>query len=343
MTTSPMMSNHRRAVAWRAHVVAIAISVAAAMSIARVAAADDCGTGPRTGCRSAGRSSIRIVNGPGDRDRLTWKWRKGGATIAADFGNPLTATTYALCVYAGTSATVIIDAAVPPSSMRWTDHPTKGFTYEDDAGTSDGIQKIVLQAGVEGKAKVLVKGKGANLPDPPAGPLALPLTVQLVNNTTSACFEGVYASTDVVANGAEKFKAKITAVCGNDVIEGAEQCDGTADAACPGQCLSNCTCREPCGSSAPACSGGCPPGQSCAGCVCGPANPTPCGSTAPMCNGACAADEACAADPLVGICYCVSLTSTPCANSLGSTPMCGGVCPTGMTCHQVPASLCTCA
>ncbi|RMF21216.1 MAG: hypothetical protein D6760_09955 [Deltaproteobacteria bacterium] len=37
--------------------------------------------------------------------------------------------------------------------------------------------------------------------------------------------------------------ACVPAVCGNDVTESIEQCDGTDDAACPGDCLSDCTCR----------------------------------------------------------------------------------------------------
>ncbi len=34
--------------------------------------------------------------------------------------------------------------------------------------------------------------------------------------------------------------------CGNDVLEAGEQCDGTADAACPGNCTAMCACGGPC-------------------------------------------------------------------------------------------------
>ena len=34
-------------------------------------------------------------------------------------------------------------------------------------------------------------------------------------------------------------------VCGNDVEERGEDCDGTDDAACPGQCQVDCTCPAP--------------------------------------------------------------------------------------------------
>ncbi len=34
-------------------------------------------------------------------------------------------------------------------------------------------------------------------------------------------------------------------VCGNNILESGEQCDGTEDAACPGLCLGDCTCPAP--------------------------------------------------------------------------------------------------
>ena len=37
-----------------------------------------------------------------------------------------------------------------------------------------------------------------------------------------------------------------TPPCGNNVAEGAEECDGTDDAACPGECQTNCQCPQPC-------------------------------------------------------------------------------------------------
>ena len=40
------------------------------------------------------------------------------------------------------------------------------------------------------------------------------------------------------------------AICGNDVAEGAEECDGIDDAACPGQCQLDCTCPVPPGTPA---------------------------------------------------------------------------------------------
>lgn len=36
------------------------------------------------------------------------------------------------------------------------------------------------------------------------------------------------------------------AECGNDIVEGTEECDGTDDPNCPGRCDSNCVCTRPC-------------------------------------------------------------------------------------------------
>jgi cysteine-rich repeat protein len=162
----------------------------------------------RTGCRSALKSSLTIKNPSGDKDKLIWKWLKGAATTLGEFGSPTTTTEYALCVYAGTSAVPIIEAEVAPSGTLWAPAGTTGLKYKDPAGTADGVTKVTLKEGVAGKAKALLKGKGADLPNPPAGPYTLPVTAQLVNSDNSVCFEGVYDLADIKKNEAEQFKAK---------------------------------------------------------------------------------------------------------------------------------------
>jgi hypothetical protein len=64
----------------------------------------------------------------------------------------------------------------------------------------------VLRSGEAGRAKVTVKGQGANLPValPPQG-LELPVRVQL-QNTLGECWEASYPSAS--SNDASQFKAK---------------------------------------------------------------------------------------------------------------------------------------
>lgn len=159
-----------------------------------------CGAEPATGCREAGKSKLLIKGGA--KPKLVWKWLKGAATDVADFAQPGTTTNYSLCVYAGTtSATLDL-----PAGSAWKPAGTKGFKYKDASGSSDGMQKAILKSGAAGKAKVMVKGKGAGLPAALAPELAIPVTVQLVNDANSVCFEAVYDT--ALKNDAKQFKAK---------------------------------------------------------------------------------------------------------------------------------------
>lgn len=193
----------------RSHLITVATAVVLCAGFASGArAATLCG-GIQASCRTADRSSLRLKNSSNDtQDRLAWKWLRGAATTVADFGMPTGTTQYALCIYAGTSTAAIAEADIAPSSTLWGVRGTTGFRYKDRALTSDGIRKVRLAAGDTGQAKVVVTGKGANLPDPPAGPLALPVTVQMVNSSNSVCFEGSYNSADVKTNTAVLFRAK---------------------------------------------------------------------------------------------------------------------------------------
>ena len=83
---------------------------------------------------------------------------------------------------------------------------TLGFKYQDKAGTGRGLQRILLKAGEAGKARVLVKGRGEHLPDPPL-PLTLPITAQL-RSTSGECWEAVYFEAGVSRNEPGRFKGK---------------------------------------------------------------------------------------------------------------------------------------
>ena len=164
---------------------------------------------PASGCRAAAKSILLLKHGTDDsKDKLLWKWIKGAATVQADFGVPTGTTETALCIYAGTTNTLIAKAVVDGGS-GWAAIGDKGYKYKDPAGSQDGIQKIIEKGGAQGKAKALVNGKGAGLPDPNLMPsLELPVTAQLVNDANNNCFEGVYNMGDVIKNDGVQFKAK---------------------------------------------------------------------------------------------------------------------------------------
>jgi cysteine-rich repeat protein len=176
---------------------------------------------PATGCflpAVADKALLQIKDkAPDAKDTLTWKWLKGEVTTVADFGDPIGGDDYTLCIYdvSGATPSVIVRAAAPAGGVCGTGNklkdcwkPTKkGFKYVDKALTPDGLLKVDLKEGVEpGKAKVLVTGKGDNLPMP-ALPLPLPLRAQL-HAGNGTCWEATYSATGLKKNTPAEFKAK---------------------------------------------------------------------------------------------------------------------------------------
>jgi YVTN family beta-propeller protein len=175
-----------------------------------------CAVSPLSGCRSAGTSILAIAQGTDSMKRkLAWRWNKGAATDLFALGNPVTSTNYALCVYGsnGGVPSVALAALATAGSMCgtafcWTSTGTSGFMYRDAGAHSDGLTRIILRKGTAGRAKVLVRAKGTNLPGiTPADANNLirqdpSVTVQLVNSA-GECWESVYASPATTATGAQ--------------------------------------------------------------------------------------------------------------------------------------------
>ncbi|HEY0300968.1 MAG TPA: hypothetical protein VGC36_06535, partial [Rhizomicrobium sp.] len=136
----------------------------------------------------------------------SWKWLKGPALMQTDFGDPVAGdTSYALCVYSGTSNSLAIGI---PSPTGWKSI-SAGYSFKDSAAGGDGAFKALLKGGDAGKSKELVKAKGINL-DLSALPLGVTttLTAQLLRSDDSACWEAVYPLANVTVDSATQFKAK---------------------------------------------------------------------------------------------------------------------------------------
>ncbi len=149
---------------------------------------------------------------PDTGDVLAWKWTKGEATALADLGDPVAADGYTLCISSSSPAGALLLEAHAPAGGLCNDKPcwraagTKGFRYKDKERTPDGLDKLGLVPGAEGKAKVIVKGKGQSLALP-ALPLAPPLQVRLVA-AGGACWQATFSAAGVTKNDAGQFKAK---------------------------------------------------------------------------------------------------------------------------------------
>jgi hypothetical protein len=171
-----------------------------------------CGAMPLTGCTqstAANKASLLLKNGGGAGDKLVWKWTRGGATAAADLGDPVSSTTYALCIYdeSGGVPGLALRALVPPSAA-WSAAGT-GFKFSDPAGASAGITSILIKSGAAGKAKIIIKGKGAAL-DMPMLPLQQdPQVIVQLKNTLAAghCWEARFSG-PAKKNDGREFKDK---------------------------------------------------------------------------------------------------------------------------------------
>ena len=162
---------------------------------------------PLSGCGTAAQSALLLKQKGGSKDKLLWKWVKGAATDPAELGTPTSGTDYAFCLYAGTAAVLVADVAIPADPLKWSPLSDRGYKYKDPDATINGVQRVLLKGGDAGKAKILLKGAGDGLPDPPLG-LALPVKMQLVNLDTDACWEADYDLADVIKNETGQFKVK---------------------------------------------------------------------------------------------------------------------------------------
>ncbi len=164
---------------------------------------------PATGCRQpviSGKASLALKRGvPLSRNRLTWKWARGGATSFADFGDPVTSSGYELCLFdenAGVPA-LVLDTSIPAGG-KWM-ATSRGYKYRDTTSQQGGVRAVKLRDGPAGYPAIAVSAAGEHLAAP-----ALPfdqdstVTVQLIG--ANACFEARYSANR--RNDATQFKAR---------------------------------------------------------------------------------------------------------------------------------------
>jgi hypothetical protein len=154
-----------------------------------------CAATPRAGCVGAPSGKIKIKNNVDPSKRqLLWKWSLGTATTD-DFGNPYEGANYRLCVYDDDVKKV--DAAIEAGGICDATSCWKVTTtsrkYKHKTGNADGIRKVKFKAGTT-TAKMLVKGKGANLANPLPFTAATSVTVQFVRNPGGSveCWQSIF-------------------------------------------------------------------------------------------------------------------------------------------------------
>jgi hypothetical protein len=179
-------------------------------------ASADCPMAPASGCFTtlgSGRSRIKLDDGTGARDKLTWKWSRGEQTTPADLGDPTTTSDYVVCMYDESSGSpkLVFERDLPAGAQCkgkpcWS-AKSGGFRYKDAKLEQGGISKLQIVAGEDGKSKLKLAGKRPRL-----GPPHLPfeqspsVRVQLHNLETAACWEATFST--VQDNSSTRFKAR---------------------------------------------------------------------------------------------------------------------------------------
>ena len=156
------------------------------------------------------------ANAADRRDPVVWKWRRGDPTPASDFGDPLAADVYTLCLYDLYPAQATVAAQAPAAGICagkpcWkamgSPPGSKGFQDADkQRPPAQGVDSIQLRPGADKKARVSVKGRGGNL-GMAAPPHDTPVDVQL-RASNGECWESVFYPPGVRKNDAGRFKAK---------------------------------------------------------------------------------------------------------------------------------------
>lgn len=168
---------------------------------------------PSTQCKQSTspiRSSLALTRKGGGKDQLRWKWRVGQATDPAELGDPTTTDGYTLCVFGAADAapTAVAFAEAHRNGVgcgtcwkRLGNPPgSKGVKYK----SGGAIRLLLGKPGPFGRSSISVAAGGPSLPLP-AGPLALPVRVQL-RNSVGGCWEGTFSTPSV--NDGIRFKAK---------------------------------------------------------------------------------------------------------------------------------------
>jgi hypothetical protein len=181
--------------------------------------APGCSAAPFVGCRSPQNvRSTRLEvtdKSKNTQDTLVWKWANGQKTPIGSFGDPLDSDGMSLCLYdeSGATPVLVFEAGLPPNQgcQNATDHACwkasrSSYRYLKKDGKPDGIADASAKPGTDGRAHVIVKGRGSHL-TLPALPFSLPVRAQL-QSATGQCWDAVFGQTGVNRNDPTRFRGR---------------------------------------------------------------------------------------------------------------------------------------
>lgn len=142
-----------------------------------------CALPPAQQCREAERPSVLVRGGVAGKEQVNFDWKRGATTDATAFGDPVTTTTSELVVWDQDGARLRLRAIAPPGD-GWR-QTKKGFRR----AMPSGLRRVLLRSGEDGKARIVVRAKGAELGVPEILDFEPPMIVQwLRRDDPSQCW-----------------------------------------------------------------------------------------------------------------------------------------------------------
>ena len=162
-------------------------------------------------CKASARGAFRLINRDDDsRDTIRWKWLTGQVTTLAELGSPTGTTEFALCIIDSIEGEEIVARELLfDRGEAWRSRAT-GFRYSTRTGIPDGITRARIKAGIEGRSKITLKGKGAQtrLPESlsPFQYFSVSPTLMLrLVNSEGTCWESRFGIDRTTVNRGDKF------------------------------------------------------------------------------------------------------------------------------------------
>jgi hypothetical protein len=157
-----------------------------------------CGPTPANGCIASEKGVLLVSEKTASKEKLKISLKKLLPTVTqSQFGNPISGTTiYKICVYDSSNQlsgeyTVARAGDLCDGLSCWSAVKDTGYKYTDKSAAADGILKMTLSGGDQGKGKVSVIGKNGTGKMPLGVAAALTgdtsVTVQLLTSD-AACF-----------------------------------------------------------------------------------------------------------------------------------------------------------
>jgi len=178
-------------------------------------------TEPAPSCKATLGGQLQIKDRtldatPDKGNQLSWQWKKGAATTAAELGNALASSTrYDLCVYdqSGGIATLAARLRIPGAGTChgkacWKTSGNGMLKYADKDATPDGVTQASLRPGPAGKAQIQVKARGLTLALPTLPFAQSPAVVVQLHSSTGTCWGQSYGA-PAGRNDGGQFKDKL--------------------------------------------------------------------------------------------------------------------------------------